>query len=145
LCAFEADKSSDTDEYRQICELIVDLVHQHRELPAIVRTVAGVYEKTVRPNIVYTHPDTGADVVSPCWGEASVRRHLLFSRQFPELFDDTVTSILHSLIVRYNAKIIDTETALPIEETRKALTDTLIALEKWERHAERPRKRQRGQ
>lgn len=145
LCAFEADKGSDTDEYRQITDLIGDLVAQRRELPAIVRTVASVYDSSVRANIVYAHPDTGAKVVSPCWAESSVRRHLLFSHQFPELFDDTVVSILHSLIVRYNAKIIDTETELPIEETRKALSDTLLALEKWERHAERPRKRHRAE
>ncbi|MEK9527881.1 MAG: hypothetical protein VW491_03140 [Gammaproteobacteria bacterium] len=132
LCAFEPDTRADGDAWQSIVDLINNLVEAKREIPAIVRTVVSVYDHSVRPSLVYTHPDTGATVERPRWSGSSVRRHLLFSEQFPKLFGGVVTCMLHSIIVRYNASMIDEATGAPIEETRKAFVDTLKALQRWE-------------
>jgi len=132
LCAFEPDARADGDAWQSIVDLIHTLVAAKREIPAIVRTVVSVYDHSVRPSLVYTHPDTGATVERPRWTASSVRRHLLFSEQFPNLFGGVVTCMLHSIIVRYNASMIDSTTGAPIEETRRAFVDTIKALQRWE-------------
>ena len=133
LCAFEADAEGN-DLYSSIVDLVTHLARQKREISTIVRTVFDVYNKTVRDSVVHTHPDTKQVIRSPAWSIQSIRRHLLFSTQFSDLFDQIVRHILHSLVVRHNANLIDGETGDPIEEKRKALCDTLKSLQSWEKH-----------
>jgi len=143
LCAFEPDAVAESDAYTSLVELISDLVDAKREIPAIVRTVSAAYERTVRRTISYTHPDTNEIVPAPEWSHSSIRRHLLFSEQFPGLFHGVVTCMLHSIIIRYNARMIDAETNEPIEEKRRAFIDTLGALQKWDAGAAKEFKRRR--
>lgn len=133
LCAFEAD-SDDNCLYGSIVDLIEHLARTKRELPFIVRQVRDTYNATVRDVVKYKHPDSGQEIEKPAWSLASIRRHLLFSCQFGGLFDQVVRSILHSLVVRHNANMIDADTGDPIEEKRKALCDTLKSLQSWEKH-----------
>lgn len=137
LCAYEGDDGGEGDVWQSVTDLIHDLVAAKREVPAIVSAVVKAYDQAVRPTLRYTHPDTGAVVVSPAWSHASVRRHLLFSRAFPALLDGTVTCMLHSIIVAYNKGLIDSHTGEPVEDKRRAFVDTIGALAKWEKHAER--------
>ena len=133
LCAFEAD-ADENCLYSSIVDLIMHLASQKRELSFIVRAVRDTYNRTIRDTITYKHPDTNAIIAKPAWSMQSIKRHLLFSTQFSELFDQVVRSILHSLVVRHNATIIDADTGDPIEEKRKALCDTLKTLQSWEKH-----------
>ena len=133
LCQFEPDCEGN-DLYTCITDLIDHMAHHKRELPAIVREVGRVYASQVRDSVEYRHEDTGELVQRPEWSASSIKRHLLFSTQFSGLFDQIVRHILHSLVVRHNATMLDGETGDPIEEKRRALCDTLKSLQSWEQH-----------
>ena len=134
LCEFEADQEGNC-LYSSVVDLIDHLSRSKREIPTIVRAVHRCYEETIRSTVTYTHPDSNQEVHQPEWTPSSIRRHLLYSQNHPQLFDQTVVSILHSLVVRWNAGLIDAETGEPIETKQRALTDTLKALQSWEKHA----------
>ena len=133
LCQFEADAHGN-DLYTSITDLIDHMAQHSRELPAIVKQVSNVYNDTVRDSVRFEHPDTGEVIERPEWSMTSIRRHLLFSTQFSALFDQIVRHILHSVVVRHNATLLDAETGDPIEEKRRALCDTLKTLQSWEKH-----------
>ena len=133
LCQFEPDCEGN-DLYTCITDLIEHMAHHKRELPAIVREVGRVYETQVRDSVEYCHEDTGEVIKRPEWSATSIKRHLLFSTQFSDLFDQIVRHILHSLVVRHNATMLDADTGDPIEEKRRALCDTLKSLQSWEQH-----------
>lgn len=151
LCQFEASEDPDAhDLYTSIVDLVNHLSAQHRELPAIVRTVSNTYNATIRDCISYKHPETGQLVEKPDWSCSSIRRHLLFTdNRFPQLFDSVVQHILRSLIVAHNRNLICEETGEPFEDKRRALMCTLNSLARWENHtgirmsSEAPPKRRR--
>lgn len=134
LCQYEADGESNC-LYSSIVDLVQHLASDKRELPFIVQQVQKVYNATVRDSVSFTHEDTGEVIERPAWSKASITRHLLWSTQFTDqIFDQTVRHMLHALVYRHNNTLVDAETSEVIEDKRKALTDTLKALESWEKH-----------
>lgn len=147
LCTFEgATEGNDEDIYTTITDLVNHMAQQKKEFVTIVRAVAQQYQQKIRPHVHFTHPETGQKVDKPEWTRSSIRRHLLFSGQFPQLFNEIVRHMLRGLVYRHNATLIDAHTGDPIEEKRKALMDTLQAVRHWDNHtlsAEEPQKKQR--
>ncbi len=165
FCSFEPDAvataeadgspggsgDGENDLYSSLVDLVNDLTGQKKELDLIVGVVASVYARTVQPHITWETPAGGA-VKAPEWGKASIRRHILHSRQFAGLFPSVVRGMFHSIICKQNATMVDEETGMVVEETRKAFIDTADAYRKWETWAAsmaagndgRPTKRGRG-
>ena len=165
FCSFEPDAvasadadgamggrgDGDGDLYSSLVDLVNDLTGQKKELDLIVNVVASVYARTVQPHITWESL-AGGVVEAPAWGKASIRRHILHSRQFAGLFPSVVRGMFHSIICKQNATMVDAETGMVVEETRKAFIDTADAYRKWETWAAsvagdaagRPAKRTRG-
>lgn len=135
LCAFQPSEDLDTCPYTSITDLVSHMAAQKRELPNIINAVHSAYNSTIRDTISHQHPDTGEVIEKPVWTKSSIQRHLLFSNQgaCSGLHDQLIRHILHSIIVRHNATMVD-ERGECVESKRKAFCDTLKALQSWEKH-----------
>ena len=94
-------------------------------------TCTRCYRQTVQPHIEWTNPQTGVHTRSPVWSRDSIRRHLLFSNNFSQLFGAVVRSMFVSLICRQNETLISRETGMVVEDHRKAFLDTVDGYRKW--------------
>lgn len=146
FCAFrkpdDDDAASDSDNEaddqstaRRHCTgiwtVVDDLVEDNRELPHIVATVYRLYDKHIRPTTKYVAPDTNQIHTNPEWTKDSIKRHLLFSRAYPQLFDGVVSNVYRSLIVTLNNTVVDESTGHVIEDRRVSLVHTLGQYAHW--------------
>ena len=90
-------KRTGNDDFTALWDIVDVLVQQRKELPHIINAVHGIYNKHVRPTVKYIHPDTNQTILKPVWSKDSIKRHLLFSSNYPELFDNVVDHIFHSI------------------------------------------------
>ena len=93
------------------------------------------YKDTVQPHITWVHPTTCVEVKQPEWGKASIRRHLLYSGHFPQLFKSLIAHIYRAVIAKQNESMIDADTGMVIEDHRKAFCDTVESYRKWSAQA----------
>lgn len=133
FCAFRKPDSDDTanDECSSLWEVVDDLVAAGRELPDIINSIYRVYDKHVRPTTKYIDPQTDKEHVCPAWSKESIKRHLLFSNAYPQLFDGVVDQIFHSLIFNQQNNVMDVHNNLVIEDRRQALMDSIAKFARW--------------
>lgn len=144
FCSF-TEPDDDSSDGAALWEVVRQLAEKKKELPKIVETVLSIYNKHLKHNVTYT-PVSGEPQHAPEWKRESISRHLLFSSEFPELFDTTVESIYRSLIVNQNRAVIDAATGRIIPEARKELTDIIDCYARYRKStskepAPKPRKR----
>lgn len=134
FCAFEAAPDTvgtDCDLHGSMKDMVKHYASQDRELPAITDVVSKMYNDSVRNHIVWTHPATNITLEKPEWTKDSIRRHLLHSGEFKNLFCSVVRQMFHSIICKQNESMICSETGMVVEEHRKAFVDTVGAYSKW--------------
>jgi hypothetical protein len=100
-----------------IRSFVAELTKQKKELPFIVNSVYDVY----------VHQKLGSE-----WSKASIRRHLLFSVEFAELFANVVDQLFVSLIMRTQKRMVDEVGGID-ESARKALLDSIGAFSAWKK------------
>jgi hypothetical protein len=135
LCQFQADASAgdDNDLYSSIVDLIHGLCRgQSKELSVVVNVVYGIYKSTVQPHVTWDNVANGVVTENPAWSKASIRRHLVYSRQFSYVFSSVIRSIFHSVIMKQNETMLDADTHLLVEETRRSFCDTVAEFRKFE-------------
>ena len=119
----------DIDLRATLVNLVQTLHREKKEILSIVHAVNKRYNEDVRP---YTQSlsDATGPVESPEWTQESIKRHLLYSTEFPNLFPGVVTQIFQTILVQLNATMCNDEGDL-IEEKRKAFLDTVKSFQQW--------------
>jgi hypothetical protein len=121
LCEFSGDTELKT--------VIRKMIQERKELPVIVSTCKEIYDTRIRDEVVF-RGCTGVEVAKPAWSRNSISCHLVYSTEFPELFESVVTQIHQSLIMKLNsAAIVDGEV---VPETVEELRKTVASLAKWQ-------------
>ena len=108
-----------------------------KELPIVASAIHRAYDDSVREVVTWESPD--GTVENPAWTIEAIKRHLLFSNEFSELFSTAVDQIFHSLIVHLNDTVIENGTGLVAEDHRRALIDTISNFARWQQHCDRRR------
>ena len=137
LCHFEREPSevgSPADLYGSLVDTINTLGDQKKELEHIVSIVHGHYEKYVRPHVAYVHPDTHVEITSPAWVKASIRRHLLYSAQFRNLYHITIEQMYHSIFTKQNQCMVDAATGQVDGVRLKEFNDTIKSYLAFQKH-----------
>ena len=135
FCTFQEASDDTPDGEEDDCEslksMVRSLAREKKELPIIVNNIYRIYEKHVRPQTEYTHPLTGATIKKPKWSKASIQRHLMYSREFPDLFDGIVEQVFHSIISSQQDRVMDKNTGAVIESRRQSLMDSVNNFSRW--------------
>lgn len=113
--------------------LVHTLAADGKELPVIAEAVRRAYEDGIRAETVWT-PAECPPVTGPEWTLASIKRHLVFSTEFSELFDSAVTQMFHSLIAAQNDVMVDRATGMVVEQHRSGFVDTVNTFIRWTKH-----------
>lgn len=130
FCAFDecpeaANKNSSADLYGSLKDVVRSMAASNRELPVIVNMVHNHYEEHVRDFVEYEHPQTRAVISKPVWTRQSIRRHLLFSTEFKELFNVVIQQMYHSMIALQNQNMCDAATGEVDGDRAKQFHDTM--------------------
>ncbi len=110
--------------------MVRQLASERKEVDTIVDAVYAAYEEHARADVEFVD-SAGKTVVAPEWMHRSIKRHLLFSREFEELFDHSVDNIFHATIFHLNAKMVHRDTHTIEPKTHKMLLDTIASYRMW--------------
>jgi hypothetical protein len=123
------DTGKEGDAVADLKAVVRTMVDQSKELPTIVDAAYDIYNEHIRCDATGVGP-TGAPLVSPAWSRASIAAHLLYSTEFPGLFNNVVVQIHQSVIMKLNTEIIANDVVAPAvaEEFRK----TVASLKRWQ-------------
>ena len=136
LCAFR-ESGGEGDACADMKAMIRIMVSQNKELPVIVDAIHSNYEANLRAEVSH-RTASGVVVTSPPWSRHSIQTHLVYSTEFEGLFQNVVTHIHQSIIMSLNARMMRPNGSV-IEDTRKALTDTVASLQRWKNPSKRSR------
>jgi len=127
FCAFS--ETTDGGHVKDLKALVALMVGQRKELGVVVNAVQEAYRDNIRPDVVAKGP-TGLMLQQPDWSKASISRHLIYSTEFPALFDAVVTQIHQSLIMKLNAAAVtDGEVDMSVTDEIRKLS---ASLRKWQ-------------
>ena len=124
LCEFESQ--SDGDAYASVVDLVEWLTRATRRL-ARSSGVHRLYNDSVRQLVTFKERRQ-EEIQAPDWSYSNIRRHILHSNQFPAVARGGQAHAPR-LVVNQNNSLIDAETGVPIEDRRKALLESIKALE----------------
>ena len=135
LCVFRDESDDITDGEEDDCgalkTMIRALAREKKEIPIIVNSVYTLYEKHIRPQCEYTHPITGVLVKKPKWNKTSIQTHLIYSREFPDLFDSIVEQVFHTVINSQQQRVMNKNTGAVLEDKRRSLMDSINNCSRW--------------
>ena len=134
FCSF-MEPGDDSSDGAALWDVVRSMANKRKDLPAIVTTVQSIYEKHIRSSI--TAIIDGKAVTGPEWTREAISRHLMFSSEFPQLFDTTVEHIYRALIVAQNNTVVDTATGAIIPDARRELIDTIDAYARFRKSTKR--------
>lgn len=133
FCAFsESPAGSERGLVEDLKELVRQLNSERKEVEVIAEAVFAAYNEMVRDEVEWTAPD-GKIVEKPEWAKHTIQKHLLFSTEFEDLFDNGVDQIFHSLIYRLNDKAINTNDQTVDKETHGMLMETIKQFRAWKK------------
>ena len=134
FCRFSDGGNAGADGNGSITGDLKDMVRQlaseRKEVDVIVDAVYAAYEEHARQDVEYVD-DKGGCIQAPHWKKGSIKRHLLFSREFEELFDHSIDNIFHSTIFYLNSKLVHRDTRTVEPKTHAMLMDTLKTYRMW--------------
>lgn len=113
-------------------DMVRQLASENKEVDVIVDAIFSAYEDHAREDVQYT-TDEGKLIQAPEWKARSIKRHLLFSREFEELFDHSIDNIFHSTIYHLNSKMIHRNTKTVEPKTHKMFIETIKAYQSWKK------------
>ena len=117
-------------------EMVRQLASERKEVDTIVDAIHAAYEEHAKADVEYVDAD-GKTVAAPTWRRRAIKRHLLFSREFEELFDHSIDNIFHSTIYHLNSKMIHRDTQMVEPKTHKMFIETIKAYRIWKHGARR--------
>lgn len=135
FCTFQEASENIEDGEEDDCEslksMVRSLARERKELPIIVNNIYKIYEKHIRNQTEYTHPLTNMNIKKPKWSKTSIQRHLMYSREFPDLFDGIVEQVFHSIISSQQDRVMEKNTGAVIEARRQSLMDSVNNFSRW--------------
>lgn len=134
-CPEAATSDSGADLYNSLKDVVRSMGKSNRELSTIVTTLHNHYEEHVRAYVEYEHPETRAVIKQPVWTKQSIRRHLLYSTEFRELFNVVIQQMYHSMIVLQNQTMCDAVTGEVDGDRAKQFHDTMKSYVQFMRYA----------
>lgn len=135
FCAFAGSAAGGDETVTELKAQAHALAADKKELPVVAEALHDAYNENIRDIVVWDGPD--GKIHKPSWTIEAIKRHLLFSSEFSELFNAAVDQIFHSLIVKLNESCVDAQTGLVVEEHRRALVDTIANFSRWQQHCEK--------
>ena len=131
FCSFESSDDGGVDGQANdhpssLRSLVHALLHQKREVHAIIVKVYEAYNKNIRAEVTWTNP-AGEEVVGPAWSKDSIKRHLVSSPEFPAIFEDAIESIYTNIISSQNSRMM-TSNGAPDADMVKQFNDTVRCL-----------------
>ncbi|MBN23102.1 MAG: hypothetical protein CL678_17585 [Bdellovibrionaceae bacterium] len=133
FCAFsESPAGSERGLVEDLKELVRQLNTERKEIEVIAEAVYHAYNDMVRDEVEWTAPN-GKVYEKPEWTVATIQKHLLFSTEFEELFENGVDQIFHSLIYRLNDRAINAADKSVDKETHGMLMDTIRNFRAWKK------------
>jgi len=126
-CAGQDAGSSITGDFKQ---MVRQLASERKELDTIVDAVFMAYNEHARMDVEYVDSN-GKQIKRPRWKKSSIKRHLLFSREFEELFDHSIDNIFHSTIYYLNDKLVHRSTRSVEPKTHAMLMETIKTYRIW--------------
>jgi len=133
FCAFsESPAGSERGLVEDLKELVRQLNQEKKEVEVIAEAVCSAYNEMVRESVEWTRPD-GTVVHKPEWTKLTIQKHLLFSTEFEDLFDNGVDQIFHSLIFRLNERAINTTDMSVDKDTHGMLMETIKQFRAWKK------------
>lgn len=126
LCEFSEEGSEVVNQIKSIGH---QLSAEKKEVGVVAAAMVEAYDELARSDVTWKS-DTGEQVAAPAWSRTSAARHLMFSVEF-QAFDNAVDQIFHTLIYKLNATAVDRTTGIVVEDTRKALVDTIHKYSTW--------------
>ena len=132
-CAGHDAGGSITGDFK---EMVRQLASERKEVDAIVDAVHAAYIEHAKADVEYVDGN-GKQVKSPRWKKSSIKRHLLFSRDFEELFDHSIDNIFHSTIYYLNDKLVHRSTRSVEPKTHAMLMDTIKTYRIWRKDTRR--------
>jgi hypothetical protein len=127
LCEFSS--ADDTDAVAQVKLIAHELTAEKKEIGVVAAAMVEAYDELARAEVAWRAPN-GEVVAAPPWTRTSAARHLMFSAEF-QAFDNAVDQIFHTLIYKLNATAVERDTGAVIEDTRRALVDTISKYSHW--------------
>ena len=133
FCKFsDGGSAADGSIITDLKDMVRQLASEQKEVETIVDALETAYEEHARGDVEYVD-EYGKTVTAPVWKRRSIKRHLLFSREFEQLFDHSVENIFHSTIYHLNAKMIHRGTQTVEPKTHKMLMETIGHYRQWKR------------
>ncbi len=138
FCRFSEGKSADANSGGSIIQDFKDMVRQlaseRKEVDTIVDALFSAYTEHAQKDVEYVNSD-GETITAPTWKKSAIKRHLLFSREFEELFDHSIENIFHSTIYYLNDKLVHRDTRTVEPKTHQMLMETIKTYRAWKKDA----------
>lgn len=132
FCEYTSNSAScgDIDLRGTLVTLVHVLQREKRELSHIVDALYERYTSNIQQYVENEQE----------WCKASIRRHLLYSNEFSDLFADVITHVFQTIIHNLNETMVDDDGRV-LEAQRRAFVDTVKAYQGWERSTNNKRRR----
>jgi len=142
FCAFQPDDNDATlvggaDHPQGIRSLVRAMIAQKKEIGIIVKKVQAAYDENVRSEVTWINSETNTTVAAPQWDRAVIQRHLMHSKEFPDIFDDSIELVFHNIIVRQNESMVDRHTGEPQRELLDDFLKTVRSLSQYKESRQR--------
>jgi hypothetical protein len=128
----DEEDDDDDDEKRESDDLVTgmrdwieQMAQSHATINNISHAVHDMYEKDIRPKLVWRHPKTKKKVKRPRWSLDSITTHLVHTDPNPALFVQITDMRLRSISHAQDKFMINPETGAVIEENRGPYMDTV--------------------
>jgi hypothetical protein len=119
LCSYSSTSDCEVDLRAHIDEL----VGTGLEVKTIAKAVYEIYNEHLRDTVVFERHD-GVAVRGPEWSIESIRRHLLLSPEYDEVFSTYQDFLFKSIILRQADRIVSEDGDVDSDST-KALLSTI--------------------
>lgn len=117
LCCYTSTSDCEVD----LRAHILSLSEQGQEVTVIANAIHSIYESSIRKTLIH-EKSNGTMIEAPEWSPESIRRHLLLSPEFAEVFKNYEHYLFKSLIVRQAETIVN-----PQGRVNPEMAKTLLA------------------
>ena len=132
FCAFEPQKESGGNEHPDSLRSFVRaLIEQKVEVPVIVRRLKSAYDESVRQSVEYYDHETEETIIAPEWTLDSIQTHIVYSKEFPDIFEDSIEQMFLTLITGQNNSMINSTTKKENPEVVDSFLKTVKALSQY--------------
>jgi hypothetical protein len=142
FCAFQPDDDDTAfiggaDHPQGIRSLVRAMISQRKEIGVIVNKVQIAYDENVRSEVTWVKSGTNETVHAPEWPKDVIQRHLMHSKEFPDIFEDSIECVFHNIIVRQNEVLVDKHTGEPQRELLEDFLKTVRSLTQYKESRQR--------